>query len=200
MPFVGQAPDTNVSLLGRLSEFPANQNAWRDFVGIYGYHLLEWAKRFGLQDADAEDVTQLTLLRLAKAMRSFEYDPALSFRSWLRTVTHHVWQDFIRSRKNKNFHGISDQQWLYSVEAEREFTLSIESAYGEELLKKSLDNVRLRVHPQTWEAFRLTTLDQISSQVAAEKLGVKLSLVYKAKSNVLKLLQDEMQYLESNLQ
>lgn len=199
MPFAGNVPETNVSLLGRLSEFPANQGAWHDFVSIYGFHLIEWSKRFGIQQADAEDITQLTLLKLAKVMRTFDYNPELSFRAWLRTVAQRVWIDFTRSRKQTVMNGVSNPQQIYTLEAERDFTNSIESAYDEELLKKSLDNVRLRVHPQTWEAFRLTTLEQMPSHDVARKLGVKLTSIYKAKSNVLKLLQDEFNYLEDNL-
>lgn len=198
MPIASNAPDTNVSLLGRLSEFPANQGAWHDFVTIYGFHLIEWCKRFGLQQADAEDVTQLTLLRLARVMRTFDYNPELSFRAWLRTVAQHVWLDFTRSRKHSVTNGTGGNQ-IYTLHAQQDFTNSIESAYNEELLKKSLDNVRLRVHPQTWEAFRLTTLEQVPSPDVALQLGVKLASIYKAKSNVLKLLQQEINYLEDNL-
>jgi RNA polymerase sigma factor (sigma-70 family) len=185
-----------VSLLGRLGEHPANQHAWHDFVQIYGYHLLEWTRRFGLQDADAQDVTQLILLRLSKVMRHFEYDPSQSFRAWLRTVTQRIWQDFIRSRKNNERPG---DPLLFSLQAEREFTSSIETAYHEELLMQSIDNVRLRVQPQTWEAFRLTTFEQKPSQAVATELGISLATVYKAKSNILKLLQEEVLQLEESL-
>ncbi|MFT3882572.1 MAG: sigma-70 family RNA polymerase sigma factor [Gemmatales bacterium] len=200
MSFASHAPDTSVTLLGRLSEFPPNQNAWKDFVAIYGFHLIQWCKRYGLQNADAEDVTQLTLLRLSRVMRSFDYNPDLSFRAWLRTVAHHVWQDFTKSKKNTILKNANGQQLLFTIEAERDFTLSLESAYEEEMLKKALDNVRLRVLPQTWEAFRLTTIDQIPSQEAADRIGVNLSSIYKAKSNVLKLLQEEMRHLEERFQ
>jgi RNA polymerase sigma factor (sigma-70 family) len=196
MSFASHAPDTSVTLLGRLSEFPPNQNAWKDFVAIYGFHLIQWCKRYGLQNADAEDVTQLTLLRLSRVMRNFDYNPQQSFRAWLRTVAHHVWQDFTKSKKNTILKNANSQQLLFTLEAEQDFTLSLESAYEEEMLKNSLDSVRLRVLPQTWEAFRLTTIDQIPSQEAAERLGVNLSTIYKAKSNVLKLLQEEMRHLE----
>lgn len=199
MPHPGHAPDTSATLLGRLSEIPANQNAWHEFVAIYGYHLLEWSKRLGLQDADAEDVTQLTLVRLAKVMRTFEYNPNLSFRAWLRTVAQHVWHDFVRSNKKHIYAGVSDHNQLFTQQAEQDFTQSIESAFDEELLKRSFDNVRLRVNPQTWEAFRLTAFEKIPSKEAATRLGINLATVYKAKSNVIKLLQDEMQYLEASL-
>lgn len=200
MSFASHAPDTSVTLLGRLSEFPPNQNAWKDFVAIYGFHLIQWCKRYGLQNADAEDVTQLTLLRLSRVMRSFDYNPQQSFRAWLRTVAHHVWQDFTKSKKNTILKNAAGQQLLFTAEAEQDFTLSLESAYEEEMLKKSLDSVRLRVLPQTWEAFRLTTLEQLPSQEAADRLGTNLSSIYKAKSNVLKLLQEEMRHLEERFQ
>ena len=199
MPHPSHPPDTCTSLLGRLSEIPANQNAWHDFVSIYGYHLFEWTKRLGLQDADAEEVTQLTRVRRAKVMRTFEYNPELSFRAWLRTVAQHVWHDFIRSNKKHVYTGLNDQNLLYTQQAQQDFTHSIESAFDEEHLKRSFDNVRLRVQPQTWEAFRLTAFEKVSSQEAASRLGVNLATVYKAKSNVIKLLQDEMQYLEASL-
>ena len=91
------APETSPTLLGRLCAIPADQDAWRDFVSIYGVHILHWAKKWGLQDADAEDVTQTTMLRLAKALCEFAYDPQLSFRGWLRTLAHHAWQDWAPS-------------------------------------------------------------------------------------------------------
>jgi DNA-directed RNA polymerase specialized sigma24 family protein len=56
--------------------------------------------------------------------------------------------------------------------------------------------VRQRVQPQTWEAFRLTTLEGLRGAETAARLGVKLTLVFKAKSNVRKLLQEEIRYLQ----
>ena len=32
-------------------------------------------------------------------MRSFAYDPAKSFRGWLRTLAHHAWADFVEGRQ-----------------------------------------------------------------------------------------------------
>ena len=52
----------------------------------------------GLQDADAEDVAQEILLKLARKLRDFAYDPKSSFRGWLKTVAHHAWRDFVDGR------------------------------------------------------------------------------------------------------
>lgn len=52
--------------------------------------VYRWCRRWHLQDADAEDVTQAVLAKLTGKMGSFEYDPARSFRAWLKTVAHHA--------------------------------------------------------------------------------------------------------------
>jgi RNA polymerase sigma-70 factor (ECF subfamily) len=179
--------------MGRLRAVPADQDAWRDFVDIYGGPILHWAKNWGLQDADAEDVTQATLLRLARAMRDFAYDPKLSFRGWLRTVAHHAWQDLARVRRPIL---LGDDNPLLDRAANVGLATAVESAFGEELLRKAMISVRLRVEPQTWEAFRLTALEQYSGAEAAAQLDMRMTSVYKARSNVQKMLQAEVRLLE----
>ena len=78
---------TSPSLLGRLQQEPADQQAWAEFVERYGRRIYGWCRQAQLQEADAEDVTQMVLVQLAKRMRSFAYDPSKSFRGWLRTLT-----------------------------------------------------------------------------------------------------------------
>ena len=68
-------PSTRVTLLERLRHDPANQAAWNEFVGQYGPTLYRWCRGLGLQEADAEDVTQMVLLRLVAKLRTFAYDP-----------------------------------------------------------------------------------------------------------------------------
>jgi len=45
------------------------------FVEHYGSKIYEWCRRWNLQEADAQDVTQNVLLKLAEKMRDFEYEP-----------------------------------------------------------------------------------------------------------------------------
>src|SRR5437899_6570468 len=85
---------TSPTLLGRLRHAPTDQEAWSEFVDRYGPKIYAWCRQWGLQEADAEDVTQAVLLRLAERMRDFAYDVGKSFRGWLRTLTHHALSDF----------------------------------------------------------------------------------------------------------
>src|SRR4051812_10287377 len=108
---MGSANDsgTRVSLLGRLRREPGYQEAWSDFVDQYGGRIFDWCQNWNMQEADAQDVTQNVLLKLAAKMRDFQYDPSRSFRAWLKTVTHHAFSDFQQARKRPGL-GSGDSQ------------------------------------------------------------------------------------------
>jgi len=195
MTSADQAPPTSPTLLGRLRQFPVDQAAWRDFVMIYGGHLYAWSKRWGLQDADAEDVTQATLLRLAKAMQDFQYDSNLRFRGWLRTVAHNVWQDLLRVRRPVSLDALEPQNPLMTLTARDDLAQAIQAAFDREMLEQAFARVRLRVQPKTWQAFAMTALEGISGSDAAAQLGIRVTSVYKARSNVQKLLTEELDLL-----
>jgi hypothetical protein len=54
-------PETSLTLLARLRDTPADQGAWGAFVARYGRKIYGWCRHWGLQEADAEDVTQVVL-------------------------------------------------------------------------------------------------------------------------------------------
>ena len=189
---------TSVTLIGRLRVAPADETAWGEFVDLYGGRIHAWCRQWGLQEADAADLTQTVLLKLVNAMRSFTYDPSLKFRSWLKTVTHHAWQDLVRGRRpTAAGSAASGEDPLHSVAARDNLTEQLEAAYEQELLDQALPRVRLRVQPETWQAFELTALTGLSGAEAAARLGMPITSVYKAKSNIQKMLEAEVRYLES---
>lgn len=78
---------THITLLHRLAE-GSDAAAWRDFCARYEALIRRVAHLHGLGRADGDDVLQDVLLAMAKALPSFEYDPAKGrFRSYLKTVT-----------------------------------------------------------------------------------------------------------------
>src|SRR5207302_2779306 len=93
------ADRTSVSLLVRLRQESPDQEAWGEFVRRYGRQIYHWCRKRKLQEADAQDVTQTVLVKLSQKMRTFRYDPAQSFRAYLKTLTHYAWCDFLESRK-----------------------------------------------------------------------------------------------------
>src|SRR6478672_8638942 len=129
-------PTTRMTLLARLRHDPSNAAAWDEFVEQYGRHIYRWCRQWRLQDADAEDVTQEILLKLARKLRDFDYNPQSSFRGWLKTVAHHAWRDFVDARRVGRA-SATEQIWelLQSVEAREDLIQRLEKAFDHELLE-----------------------------------------------------------------
>ena len=128
---------TSPTLLGRLSRLPTDQAAWCEFSERYGRKIYGWCRHWQLQQADAEEVTQEVLLKLARKMATFTYDPAQSFRAWLKTVAHHAWRDFLDGRRRPGA-GSGDTQvleMLHSVAARDNLVEQLDEEFARELLK-----------------------------------------------------------------
>jgi RNA polymerase sigma-70 factor (ECF subfamily) len=193
-------PTTRVTLLARLRQDPTDQTAWDEFVERYGRHIYRWCRRWKLQDADAEDVTQEILLKLAQKLRAFTYDPSRSFRGWLKTVAHHAWRDFVDSpRHGRAAAGDSEvRELMQTLEAREDLVQKLEEAFDQELLEAAKVQVRLRVAPHTWEAFRLVALEGLPAAEVAARVQMQVAMVYVAKSKVQKMLQEEIRKLEGD--
>ncbi len=189
---------TRISLLGRLQRDPTNQQAWGQFVEQYGRKIYEWCRRWNIQDADAQDITQNVLLKLAVKLREFRYDPGRSFRAWLKTITYHAWSDFVEGHRRAGL-GSGDSQvgdMLKSIAARDDLVKHLEGEFDRELLQEAMLRVRLRVAPQTWEAFTLTAVEGLSGAEAAQRIPMQVAQVYVAKRRVQKMLQEEVAKLE----
>jgi RNA polymerase sigma-70 factor (ECF subfamily) len=187
-----------VTLLARLRQDPTDEAAWGAFVERYGRHIYRWCRQWKLQDADAEDVTQDVLAKLARKLRAFYYDPARSFRGWLKTVAHHAWRDFVDGRRRRATAGDSGVlELMHTLEAREDLVQRLEQAFDHELLDAAKVRVRLRVAPHTWVAFRLATLEGMPAAEVAAALQMRVAMVYVAKSKVQKMLQEEIRNLEA---
>ena len=90
------APATRPSLLLRLRDLQ-DQQAWAQFVDVYAPLIYGYARKRGLQDADAADLTQACLRQVALGVGSLEYDPRRgTFRGWLFTIVRNRLRDFLR--------------------------------------------------------------------------------------------------------
>jgi RNA polymerase sigma-70 factor (ECF subfamily) len=191
---------TRITLLGRLRRDPSDQRAWGEFVEQYGGKIYGWCRKWSLQEADAQDVTQNVLLKLAQKLREFTYDPSRSFRAWLKTLTRHALSDFLESRRRPGL-GSGDSQvadMLHSIEAREDLVKHLEAEFDRELLEEAMVRVRLRVAPQTWQAFVLTALEGLSGAQAAERIPMQVAQVFVAKRRVQKMLQEEVAKLEQS--
>lgn len=184
---------TSITLLRRIRLAPNDQAAWAEFVRRYGPLILNWCRRWRVQDADAQDITQTVLVKLCEKMRSFDYDPQRSFRGYVKTLTRYALCDLLAGRKNRPGQGTGDSnvvQLLETVAARDDLEAELASTFEAALFERASARVRLRVEPRTWDAFRLTALEGLSGAAAAGQLGMTVGAVFKAKSKVVKMLQE----------
>src|SRR5213075_829282 len=80
---VDESPLTRASLLVQIRD-GSNHVAWQEFANLYGPVVYGFARKRGLQDADAADLMQDVLRSVSSAMHRLEYDPVRgAFRGWL---------------------------------------------------------------------------------------------------------------------
>ena len=115
-------PSTQASLLLRVRQLD-NREAWKTFVDLYGPLIFWFCQQRGLQEADANDVTQEVFHVVVRAIRSFQYDPQRGrFRNWLGAITRTEIRKFVEQkiRAARDGGGKGFGEILKSVEAESE--------------------------------------------------------------------------------
>ena len=190
---------TCVTLLGRLRACPNDPAAWAEFVEWYGQKIYVWCRAWGLQEADAQDVTQDVFLNLSVRMQDFRYDPRGSFRAWLKTLTHHAWRDYLtkQQRPGQGSGSESVVERLATVAARDDLEARLAEAFDQELLREAAARVQLRVEPRTWRAFHLLAIEGKKGAEVAECLEMKVATVFVARSKVQRMLHEEVLRLEA---
>jgi RNA polymerase sigma-70 factor (ECF subfamily) len=173
---------TSASLLLRLSD-PRDGSAWSQFAALYEPLIARHCRRRGLQAADAADVAQSVMARVARAIRSFDYEPARGrFRAWLGTIT---------ANEFATAHAKNGRQPL-AIAVEAATAADWDRDFVEHVLAASMANVRGEFEPATWQAFEAAWVHQESPVTIAARLGTAIHAVYVNKSRVLKRLEAEV--------
>jgi len=183
-----EPPVTRPSLLVRLRDV-RDAPAWAQFVQVYAPLIYGFARRQGLQDADAADLTQEVLQAVAGAIRGLDYDPTRgSFRGWLFTVVRSRLSNFRRRRRSHLDEGSGDtavQQTLAGVPAPDHDGAWWDQEHERRLFAWAAEQVRPAVEPGTWRAFWGTAVEGRPAKEVAAALGLSVAAVYMAKSRVL---------------
>ena len=187
---------THPSLLMRVRD-ARNQHAWNEFVEVYGPVIFNYCRLRQLQECDSSDVAQEVLMRLSSALREFEYKPELGrFRDWLGKVTHRELLKFWNRRGiSQRLNGMQNTTQTLEVE---DHTLWNDHFHSE-LLQVALDRIRNEFTEQTWTAFQLTWLEDLSPLQVAERLQIGIEKIYVAKSRILRRLREEVIRLSEDL-
>jgi RNA polymerase sigma factor (sigma-70 family) len=190
-------PLTRVSLLLRLRD-PKDNEAWSEFTRLYATVIYGFARKRGLQDADAADMMQDVLRSVSSAIGRLEYDSKKgTFRGWLYSITRNKIYNFLESR-SKKARGTGDdnaRQRLEEVPAKID-----EDDWDREYERKAFaiaaDRVKGEFQAATWQAFWKTAVEGIGAQEVGKELKMSPGAVYVAKSRVLARLKEEVETLK----
>lgn len=189
------SPETRPSLLVRIRD-AADEPAWRLFVEVYAPLIHGYLRKRGLQDADAADITQEVLRRVAGGIRRFEYDPRRgAFRGWLFTVVRNQWRSFLERKHELGSGDSATMQLLHELPA-NEDEPGWDGEYRRRLFRWAAGKVQADVNAATWQAFWLTSMEGKSGQEVALLLKLSVTAVYVARSRVLARLRDLVRQME----
>jgi RNA polymerase sigma-70 factor (ECF subfamily) len=178
---------TSKSLLDQI-RLGANQQAWERFVKIYTPLLFFWARRFGCNQTEADDLVQDIMTALVAKLPQFHYDPAQTFRGWLRTVAVNKW----RERRRKP--GVSALAHEPAQEDPAEAFWDHE--YKAHLVRRALTVMQSDFEESTWKACWLTVVEGHSGAEAAKLLNTTPGAIAAARFRVLTRLREELAGVE----
>lgn len=182
------SPSTSLTLLERLRQ-QTHPDAWTRFVQLYTPLLQTWARRQGLQDADAADLTQEVLVKLMTELPKYVRGEGQSFRGWLYRVTANQCRDFRRRVATRALPGADG---LSGFDAEAPVSDFEELEYRRALVNRGLELIRAEFNDRTWTAFTRLMIAGHSAADIARDLDITENAVYLARHRVLTRLRREI--------
>ena len=182
---------TQATLIERLRDGDAVM-AWEEFFQRYWRLIYAAARTRGCREHTAEEIVQDVMLTVFQQRDVFRYDPKRGrFRDWLRTVVRNAVAEHRRAPSQRvRGRGGDPEDRAAEPADDRAPDQAWEAAFEESLLAALLDCVRREVAPETYQAFELTTLDELSGRQVAKLTGLSRNAVYLARKRVLKRLRE----------
>jgi RNA polymerase sigma-70 factor (ECF subfamily) len=177
--------------------------AWQELVDRYSWLIVHWCRHEGLSTDDAPDVLQAVLLQVVQHLGQFQKDGrTAAFRRWLRALTGSQVAEFRRkAAKQPHGNGGSTAQRRLLAVAEENSTVE-GSPRLNSLLERFwmlVDRLEEAFEPSTWQAFWLTTFENLNSTEAAQILNMTPAAVRMAKARVVWRIRREDANLANEL-
>ena len=189
---MNEIPKTRVSLILRLRH-ASDAEAWQEFVEIYQPVIYRLAIKKGLQPADARDLTQEVLLRVANAISEWNPNPEQgSFRGWISRITRNLVIDFLR--RNRRLPVTSDKtsifRLVHSVPQPSIETGLFDFERERQIFAWAAEKIKPSFSESTWRAFWLTAVEKRKTDEVINELGISRGAIYIARSRVMARLKE----------
>jgi RNA polymerase sigma factor (sigma-70 family) len=192
----GSPQPTRPSLLIRIRD-PRDGAAWEAFVETYLPMIYRYARRMGLQDADAADVSQDVLSEVSRCIRAFEYQPERGrFRDWLGLL---VRRRIFRVLKQKDRDPADPVEEESDAIERNPADVEWNDEFNARILVAAMEKARPHFEPRTWQAFEGVWVENRRAVDVAADLNLPIEMIYTAKSRVLKRLEEEVRVLAEDV-
>lgn len=167
-----------------------NDAVWREFAVRYEPVILSIARRLGLNDQDALDAAQETLIRFLQEYRAGKYDREKGrLGAWITAMARFRIADAYRAKaRDRKARGDSAFEF---IPTEDEMEKIWDEECRREIIRKAMERLSegTNLNDQTVVLFRALTLEQKRPTDVAREHDVSIDVVYKAKQRCLTQLR-----------
>ena len=186
---------TRASLILRLQD-AEDMAAWDEFSAIYGPVVFNVATSRGFQSADAENLVQEVFMAVVSSVTNWlQRDDRGSFRAWLLRIARNAAADMITQKATRSLglDGSDAQVHVANLPAPSALSSALDLEYERIVFQWASEQVRASVAEHTWQAFWLTSIEEMSVDAAAALLNTRPGNIYFARSRVMARIKELVQ-------
>ena len=202
---------TRQTLLSRLKDWD-DHDSWKEFFDVYWKLIYNTALKTGLNDAEAQEVVQETVISVSKAMPNFHYDPKIgSFKGWLmKQIGWRIADQFRKRRQGPDGRGsggpdntseeITDEM-IENIPDNSSASLEAiwDDEWQENLIEAALQRVKTSVDSKQYQIFDLYVIKKWPVAKIVKSLQVSRTYIYTAKHRISDLFLKELKTLENKI-
>ena len=174
---------TRTTLLEKIAA--GNEIGWGEFYDTYKGLVLSQARKYGVPEADWDDIMQKTMLGVFNdGVFTYRRQADGKFRAWLGGVIRYKIADYFREAKRRP---AVVSAGLPESPAEEDFEAGFLEEYRAHLLGLALEELKSRVEPEIFETFTICRTGR-SDKEAAAMLGLKSNTVTIRKRRCVEIL------------
>jgi RNA polymerase sigma-70 factor (ECF subfamily) len=180
-----------------------DQKVWNRFFESYWKLIYHSARKAGLDDADAQEVVQETVITITKKIGGFDYDRNKgSFKGWLMQTT--KWKIADQFRKINRTKSRESDAMSEIIEELPDELANVDTFWKDnwqkELFDAAIEKTRDEVNPLYFQIYNRLVVKEIKAKDVARELAVPVSQVYLAKHRVTEAIKKSVEEMNDGFQ
>ena len=191
---------TSTHLLNGLRD-PENRTVWQEFVSRYRPLIESYARRLGMNETDAQDAAQQSLIAFCTSYQDGKYHRETGrLRHWLFGIARNQINNARKKGRRRELQigaNSGETDFFERVEDDAHLEEIWEQEWRDAVLRQCLEEVRQTVEPKSVEAFELFARKGWSAQQVADHLGMTPNAVFIAKHRIMKQIKELLPRMEA---